>query len=76
MAAEEANGEETPAVFLEALGQSLSAKAGADGELTAILCEHILKITPAKEAVAAARTAIAKLAATRAAPAKPDPADG
>lgn len=74
--AEEEKKDETPAAFLEALGKSLGAKAGVDGELAAILCQHILKVAPAQEAVAAARTAIAKLAASRAAPAKQAPADG
>jgi hypothetical protein len=68
--------DETPAAFLQALGKSLSEKAGVDADLAAILCEHILREAPAKDAVATAKAAIAKLAANRAAPVKPAPADG
>jgi hypothetical protein len=63
---------DTPEAFLDALGNSLKAKEGVDVALTDILQTHILKATPAQNAVAQAKDAILKLAGERANPPKPE----
>lgn len=59
---------DTPEVFLLNLGESLQEKEGIDTDLTDILRKYILIASPAKDAVAAAKAAIIKLADIRANP--------
>lgn len=68
--------EETPEAFLDALGASLNNDEGGDANLTEILKAHILKTTPAQNAVVQAKDAILKLAGERASPPKPEVANG
>jgi hypothetical protein len=72
----EAKSAETPEAFLNALGDSLKGKDGADTDLVEILVAHILKAAPAKNAVANAKDAILKLAVERANPSKQGAANG
>lgn len=65
----------SPAEFLESLGQALREKENIDTGLADILAKHLLTATPTTDAVAKAKNAIMKLAATRADPPKPE-ADG
>ncbi|MCW5300539.1 hypothetical protein DXT88_20420 [Herbaspirillum lusitanum] len=67
---------ETPAAFLEALGETLSGKAKIDVGLADILKIHVLKTKPAQNAVTQAKTAILKLAAERAAAPKAEVDNG
>lgn len=67
---------ETPDAFLKALGESLKAKDGVDTDLAAILTTHILKATPAANAIAQAKDAIVKLATERANPPKLEVVNG
>lgn len=73
---DEAQSPETPAAFLDALGDSLKGKEGFDVALADILKAHILKVAPAKNAVALAKDAILKLADERANPPTPEVANG
>jgi hypothetical protein len=60
--------QDTPEDFLSNLGESLQKEEGIDVHLTEILRKHILITAPAKDAVAAAKSAIVKLAESRAKP--------
>jgi hypothetical protein len=66
----------TPESFLAALGDSLKGNEGFDSDLADILTTHILKATPAQNAVAQAKDAIMKLAHDRANPPKVEAANG
>ena len=73
---DEAQSPETPAAFLDALGDSLKGKEGFDVALADILKAHILKVAPAKNAVALAKDAgIAVTEAGAAFPYRKDPGD-
>jgi len=72
----EANKPETPATFLTSLGESLRKQEGADVDLIDILRDHILKASPAQNAVALAKAAIIELARTRANPHEKEGANG
>lgn len=72
----EAKISETPDAFLNALGEGLKAKEGVDTDLAAILTTHILKATPALNAVTQAKDAIVKLASERADPPKVEVVNG
>ena len=61
-----ADGLETPAVFLSALGKTLRENEQLDSDLAEILSGHLLTGTPAIDAVIKARNAIVKLAEERA----------
>jgi hypothetical protein len=67
---------DTPDAFLTALGESLKGKEGVDGGLADILKTHILKATPAQNAVVQAKDAILKPAGERANPPKLEVANG
>ena len=67
---------ETPEAFLSALGDSLKGEEGVDVELVDILKTHILKASPAQNAVAQARDAIVKLASARSSPLKSEVGNG
>ncbi|MBS4009779.1 MAG: hypothetical protein KGZ72_03380 [Roseovarius sp.] len=73
---DEAKLPETPDEFLDALGERLVAKEGVDKDLAGVLMTHILKATPAQNAVAQAKDAILKLASERAAPPKVEVVNG
>lgn len=60
--------QDTPEVFLSNLGEDLQKKEGVDADLTEILRKHILTTAPTKDAVTAAKSAIVKLAESRAKP--------
>ncbi|MDP1582923.1 MAG: hypothetical protein Q8M18_05790 [Bradyrhizobium sp.] len=66
---------ETPEIFLKTLAATLKNIEGIDKDLVEILATDILVGTPAKDASARAQAAIAKLARTRAMPAKGEQAD-
>ena len=72
----EATPTETPEQFLNALGDRLKKKEGADIGLIGILKAHVLKAAPAQNAVAQAKDAIVKLASERANPRKPEVGNG
>ena len=59
---------ETPAVFLAKLAGKLKETDGVDGDLAAILTDHLLTADPHADCVVNAKAAIVKLAAKRAAP--------
>jgi hypothetical protein len=63
-----ADGLETPAEFLSALGKTLRENEQIDPDLAEILSGHLLTGTPANDAVMKARNAIVKLAEERAVP--------
>jgi hypothetical protein len=67
---------ETPEQFLNALGDRLKDKEGADVGLIDILKAHVLKAPPAQNAVSQAKDAIVKLAGKRANPPKPEVGNG
>lgn len=73
---DEAQSLETPAAFLDALGDGLKGNEAVDVGLADILKRHILKVAPAKDAVALAKDAILKLAGERANPPKSEVANG
>ena len=62
----EANMEETMDDFFDALGEHLKEREGADTELADILKTHVLKASPAPDAVEQAKEAIVNLAYERA----------
>ncbi|MCF7699963.1 hypothetical protein [Loktanella sp. M215] len=66
---DEAKLSETPEEFLDALGERL-VKEGVDRNLAGVLTKHVLKATPAQNAVVQAKDAILKLASERADPSK------
>lgn len=66
---------ETPDAFLASVSKTLKASAGVDADLSSILSDHLLTVTPHANAVANAKDAIIALAVKRAAPAK-EQADG
>jgi len=72
----QANSLETPDAFLTALGESLGDKEGVDEGLAKILKVHILKVSPAQDAVTQAKNAILKLATERAESPKVEVVDG
>ncbi|MCP3477946.1 hypothetical protein NLM33_48655 (plasmid) [Bradyrhizobium sp. CCGUVB1N3] len=72
----EAEPAESPEAFLTALGEGLKQREGVDADLADILKTHILKATPAQNAVAQAKDAVLKLAGERANPPKPEAANG
>jgi hypothetical protein len=67
---------EEPEVFLASLGESLSEMEGVDKELVEILKAHLLKVSPASDAVTQANKAIQKLAGQRAHPPNPEESHG
>ena len=73
---DKAESADTPDAFLKALGESLKGKEGVDADMADILKTHILKVSPAQNALAQAKDAILKLAGERASPAKPEVANG
>lgn len=64
----EIESQDTPEVFLSNLGESLQKEEGIDVHLIEILRKHILITVPAKDAVTVAKSAIVKLAESRAKP--------
>lgn len=73
---DEAEPADSPEGFLTTLGESLKQREGVDVGLAEILKTHILKATPAQNAVAQAKDAILKLAGERANPPEPEVANG
>ena len=57
---------ETPAEFLAQLAGALVKQKGADPQLAQIITEHLLTVEPADSCIVAAKTAITKLAESRA----------
>jgi hypothetical protein len=72
----EQESDKPPAAFLAGLGKRLSEKDGVDVDLADILRTHLLKVSPAQNAVAQAKDAIFKLAEGRANPPKTEKANG
>ncbi len=71
---EEGQAAETTQQFLEHLGKALAGKDGVDVALVEVLKTHLLRVDPAPDAVAQAKSAIVKLAGERASPAPKDDA--
>jgi hypothetical protein len=70
------NPDQSPESFLADLGKRLSERDGEDAELTAILKTHLLKVSPANDAVARAMADIKLMADQRANPLQVDGTDG
>lgn len=66
MMADESQQQQTPEGFLNALGSTLKSTDGIDTDLVDVLTAHVLLVTQNANAVAQAKTAIVKLAETRA----------
>ena len=60
--------QETPASFLNGVGENLQKTEGADTDLAKILSAHILTVPAGADAVAKAKKAIVALAESRAKP--------
>jgi hypothetical protein len=74
--AEEVEHPKTPAAFLATLAATLKTSEGCDGELADVLTAHILTTSPDANALASAKSAIMKLAESRAAPKACEAVDG
>lgn len=66
---------DTPAAFLNGLGDALKAQTGVDSDLADVIIANLLTTAPAKDAVDQVYVAILALADKRAAPAD-EVADG
>lgn len=57
----------SPARALQMVGEQLRAGDGVDTDLAKIICDQLLIVTPAEDAVATSKAAIIKLSVSRAA---------